>query len=298
MSRVSEGSGDRCAVSVIIPCFNAEKTLGIQLEALAAQRFEGSWEVVIGENGSRDGSRAVIEEYRGRIPALRVADASDRPGYAHAMNVAAREARGDALLVCDADDEVAPGWLEAMAKALETHEFVACRIDIDKLNSPAVRKSHANPQADGLQKLWYPPYAVHAGSGTFGMRRSLHKALGGFDEGLPVLADTDYCIRAARRGVEMEFVPDAVVHVRYRDSVRGLFRQARTWARYNVLMYKRYGGKERIPGSTRAYFRAWRRLLRRLPRVRDRGALGSWLWQAGWQIGTFQGCLRQRIPLF
>lgn len=290
---------DRCGVSVIIPCLNAEKTLGAQLEALAAQEFEGTWEVVIGENGSTDGTAGIVEQYLQRVPALRVADASDRSGYAHAMNVAAREARGEALLVCDADDEVAPGWLEAMAKALALHEFVACRIDIEKLNPPWVRKSHSNPQATGLQRLSYAPHAVHAGSGTFGMRRALHEALDGFDEDLPVLADTDYCIRAARMGIEMQFVPDAVVHVRYRDCISGLFRQARTWARYGVLLHKRYRETdEQEPGSTRAYFRTWGKLLKRLPRIRDRGALAAWLWRAGWQTGRLQGCLKQRVRLF
>ena len=37
-------------VSVVIPCYNEAPTIGMQLEVLAAQGFEGSWEVVVADN--------------------------------------------------------------------------------------------------------------------------------------------------------------------------------------------------------------------------------------------------------
>ena len=39
------------SVSVIVPAYNAAATLAEQLEALAAQRFDGDWELVIVDNG-------------------------------------------------------------------------------------------------------------------------------------------------------------------------------------------------------------------------------------------------------
>ncbi|HET9225168.1 MAG TPA: glycosyltransferase, partial [Thermoanaerobaculia bacterium] len=43
-------------LSVVIPCLNAEATLGDQLEALAGQGWSGEWEVIVADNGSTDGS--------------------------------------------------------------------------------------------------------------------------------------------------------------------------------------------------------------------------------------------------
>ena len=70
-------------------------------------------------------------------------------------------ASGDALVFVDADDEVAPGWLEAIGNALRVHDFVASRMDFEKLNTPAMAaRMRIHPQRTGLQKLWYPPYLL------------------------------------------------------------------------------------------------------------------------------------------
>jgi len=68
-------------------------------------------EVIVSDNGSTDGTVAVVEQYQEKPPNLRVVDSSDRRGAAHAGGCR----RG--LAFCDADDEVAPGWVAAMGEA-------------------------------------------------------------------------------------------------------------------------------------------------------------------------------------
>src|SRR5689334_1914994 len=79
-------------LSVVIPCLNAAATLGVQLEALIGQSWPGGWEVIVADNGSTDGSREIVESYRGRLPDLKLVDASDRRGQAHARNLGAAAA--------------------------------------------------------------------------------------------------------------------------------------------------------------------------------------------------------------
>ena len=69
-------------MSVIIPCYNSEATLGAQLSALAAQVCKYTWEVIVADNGSRDGTKDVATSFADRIPFLRVVDASARRGAA------------------------------------------------------------------------------------------------------------------------------------------------------------------------------------------------------------------------
>ena len=102
------------SISLIIPCYNATDTIGAQLEAVARQQYRQLWEVIVSDNGSIDSSREVVERFKGQLPRLRIVDASDRHGAAHARNRGAAMASGDALVFVDADDEVAPGWLEAI----------------------------------------------------------------------------------------------------------------------------------------------------------------------------------------
>ncbi len=235
-----EPTGRPRKLSVVIPCLNAAATLATQLDALAGQSWPGEWEVIVADNGSTDGSRELAASYRDRLPGLRVVDASHRRGQAHARNAGAAAATGDALLFCDADDEVAPGWLAAMGRALALYEFVACRYDNERLNPAWVRRTHLNPQKDGLTRYDYPPYLPHAGGGGLGVLRRVHEEVGGFDESMPALEDTDYCWRIQRAGHPLVFAPDAVVNIRHRHDHGSIFRQGVSYGQHNVLIYKKY----------------------------------------------------------
>jgi glycosyltransferase involved in cell wall biosynthesis len=285
-------------VSVIIPCFNAAGTISGQLEALAAQQWPEPWEIIVADNGSTDGSLAIVKAYQRRLPHLRLLDASDRSGAAHARNVGARAAHGQALAFCDADDEVASGWLIAIGEALSHHPFVAGRVETTKLNPLWVTEAYGrHPQEVGLSKICYPPFLLHAGGSTLGVQRDVHERVGGFDESLPYLEDTDYCFRIQRAGIPIIFEPAAVIHVRLRSSFWHIFRQGRHWATYNVLLYKRYR-----PSGTREYGRwinhlmTWIRLLGRLVKLRSQAELGRWVWHCAWQIGRLEGSLKFGVP--
>lgn len=283
-------------VSVVIPCLNAAATIAVQLDALSRQSWPGEWEVIVADNGSTDGSREIVEGYRGRLPGLRIVDASDRRGQAHARNAGAAAAGGQILLFCDADDEVAPGWMEAMGRALTVHEFVACRYDNEKLNPAWVQRTHLNPQKDGLTPYDYPPFLPHAGGGGLGVRKGLHDQVGGFDETLPALEDTDYCWRIQLAGHSFHFVPEAVVNIRHRHDSRSIFRQGVSYGRHNVLIYKRYRGRGMArlgvwPGLLR-----WGKLILKTPgMLLTREGRARWLWQMGWRIGRIEGCFAYRV---
>jgi GT2 family glycosyltransferase len=280
-------------LSVVIPCRNGAETLSGQLEALAAQRWTGAWEVVLSDNGSTDESVAIAERYRERLPSLQIVDASDRLGRAHAVNAGARAAKGEALAFCDVDDEVAPGWVAAMGEALAIHDFVACRMEFTKLNLPQVVRTR--PQSDGVQAFTYPPFLPHAGGGTLGVRRAVHDAVGGFDEEQRFLADTDYCWRVQLAGYPLTFVPDAVVHIRLRPTVKGMFRQARGWGEYDVLLYKRYLSRGMPRLSWKSGALAWRNLLFSLPRIKDERRRLDWIWTFGWRLGRLQGSIKYHV---
>jgi glycosyltransferase involved in cell wall biosynthesis len=284
-------------LSVIIPCHNAAETIATQLEALASQRWSEPWEIIVVDNGSTDQTQAIVQQYRERFDHFRLLNAFDRRGSAHARNVGAQAAMGEALAFCDADDAVAPGWVASIGEAIAQYDFVASRMEWEKLNPPWTYLNRGRPQQDGLQEVSYSPYLPHAGGSGLGVKRALHEAVKGFDESLLRLMDTDYCFRIQRMGVKLHFAPDAIVHVRHRDTIRGTFHQARLWAKYNVLLYKRY----RVPGERvvhpwRRYAYAWKGILRSLPQLRSRDGRVRWIRRLGRQIGLLQGSLRYLVP--
>jgi glycosyltransferase involved in cell wall biosynthesis len=288
-------AGRPASLSVVVACLDAEATIGGQLAALAGQGWDGEWEVIVADNGSRDGSRRVVEGFRERVPGLRLVDAADRRGPAHARNVGAAAARGEAILFCDADDEVAPGWLAALAAALADHDLVASRYEFTKLNPPWVHGARPESQSAGLNPYTYPPFLPHAGGGGLGVTAALHRSVGGFDEELRVLEDTDYCWRLQLAGTPLVFVPDAVVHVRSRSDLAGMFRQNLRFGDGNVAIYAKYRsrGMPRLgpgPGLLR-----WAKLLAGLPRLATSAGRAAWLSQLGWRLGRLKGCLEHRV---
>jgi len=281
-------------LSVVIPYFRAAETVGVQLEALANQKLSEPWEVVISDNEGSDELKTIIRLFANRLPNLRLVDASDRRGEAHARNVGVRAAHGEAIAFCDADDEVGEGWLAAMNDALSIHDFVACRVDPKRLNPPRIQRIFGkHPQQWEIMKAPYPPYFSHAGGGTLGFKRHVYKAVGGFDESWPVLTDTDFCFRARLAGFELHFVPDAVVSYRCRNTLNGLFKQACGWAKYRVRLYRRYRPSGlRVSNPWKRYILGWDRLRRTVADLKSQDTRASWVWRLGWLIGQLQGSAR------
>ncbi len=282
-------------LSIIIPCHNAARTIGATLEGLLTQTWPGDCEVLVADNGSTDDLTSVLQQYHGRLPGLRRIDASARRGPSHARNVGVRAATGEGILFCDADDVPAPGWATAMSEGLKTHPFVACRLEFLKLNAPAVRVARDQTQVTALQRFKLLPFP-HAGSGSLGIARTLHEAVGGFDESIPICEDIDYCIRVQSTGVRLEMIPDAVLHIRLRHAVRDIMVQAARYAEYEVYLCKIYGKTSmREWWRWRQYIQRWRPLLTRMPELlRSPEGRTMLAWHLGRQVGLLKGSLRFR----
>lgn len=103
-------------VSVIVPVYNAEKTLRPCLDSLLNQTLD-DYEVLAVNDGSTDGSAALLEEYRQRFPRrLRVLTV-ENGGQGRARNLALAEARGDFLGFADSDDWADPSLYEKLWRA-------------------------------------------------------------------------------------------------------------------------------------------------------------------------------------
>jgi GT2 family glycosyltransferase len=266
-------------VSVVIACRNAASTLAVQLEALAAQDCPVPWDVVISDNGSTDASVAVAQGYSRRLPGLRIVDSSHRRGAGYARNVGAQATDAALLAFCDADDEVAPGWLAALVAALGSETFVAGRFESTRLNDARVLRSRSLAQHDGLQRSPFGPDLPHAGAGNLGIRRPAFFSVAGFDPTVGHLEDTDLCWRIQLTGVPLVFCPEAVVHVRLRNSLRTMWAQGRLYGAASALLERRYHRTVTIPATTRPTAASL------LSLVRAQHSLGGLLWTLGWHVG-------------
>lgn len=286
-------------LSVVIAAFDAADTLDEQLAALARQRVDARWEVIVADNGSTDHTRERAEAWAGRLPGLRVIDASARRGAGAARNIGVAAATGRNVVFCDADDVVADDWLAVMHHALLDARFVAGRFAGDRLNTPRVLRSRSLPQQDGLQYAEHLPNLAHAGAGNLGVRRDVFRAAGGFDPAALFLEDTDLCWRLQLSGIPLVWVPDAVVQVRLRGSLGSAWQQGYHYGSGERWLARRYreqadpaaalsGPGDDIAADHGPAYRLLHRLGvtgRSLLRVRSLGELGAWCWDLGWGLG-------------
>ena len=100
------------AISVLVPIYNTEKYLRQALDSLIAQSFT-DFEVLCINDGSTDGSRAIIQEYLDKDSRFRVID-KDNSGYGASMNRGIREARGEYIAILEPDDFFEPNALELL----------------------------------------------------------------------------------------------------------------------------------------------------------------------------------------
>jgi glycosyltransferase involved in cell wall biosynthesis len=281
-------------VSVVIPFRNAAPYIRDQLEALAQQDFDGAWELVLVDNGSEDESRQIAESFRGRL-GLRIVDARERAGAAWATNQGVRHASGQKLIFIDADDEVAPGYLAAMAKGLERHDFIVSAFDHEALNPPWLRSAHGRFARDPQNALSDHFGVLPSAGGSVGITRAAFEAAGGFPDEFPRMYDIAMSWNVQFAGTKLHYVPDAIYRVRYRSTLLELYRQGLAGSSCAPLLYKRYRGAGMRRRTIEDVLRSWSRLLVSFPKARTKADFAPLVVQLGRELGRLRGSFRYRV---
>ncbi len=279
-------------LSVVIAAHDAASTLPDQLAPLVAQAAGRPWEILVCDNGSRDGTRRLVQEWAAQHRQVRLVDAGARRGPAAARNIGVEAARGDVIAFVDADDVVGDGWADAVERALTEHAFVAGRFDIERLHPRSRVTVSWSPQLDGLTQLQWMPGLVTAGAGNMAMRREIFDAVGGFDETLRTAEDDDLCLRAQLLGHRLHYEPRMVLHVRRRSGLRQVFRHAVTagaGAHRLAHKYARVAAElaavDEPPSAAPATTTDPGQTRRRLARLLRPETIANLAWRIGWRLG-------------
>jgi len=216
-------------VSAIIPCLNEEATLGICIKkafaAFAARGIRG--EVVIGDNGSTDGSVAIAEALGARVVHQSV------KGYGAAVRAAAEAARGQFLIMADADDSYNWSSLDIFIDALEGgadlvmgNRFAG---GIEPGAMPPLHRYLGNPVLSAVARWLHRSSIRDFHCGMRGFTREAFKRMGARSPGMEFASEM--VINAHRAGLSIREVPiklypdkrDRAPHLRsFRDGWRHL----------------------------------------------------------------------------
>ena len=115
-------------VSVVVVSWNTREYLARCLAAIPVAAPSLAVETIVVDNGSCDGTQAMLTE---RFPRVCLVQNAENVGFARGSNVGARASRGRTLLFLNSDCELAPGALGTMLAALEADPAlggVVCRL--------------------------------------------------------------------------------------------------------------------------------------------------------------------------
>lgn len=210
-------------VSIIIVYWNSAEHLPHCLDCLAKQSFQ-NFEVILIDNGSRDGGTDALEQNYGKLD-LRLERLASNLGFAAANNMGARRARGRWLALLNTDAFPEPDWLEKLLQATETHRefgFFASRqlqADAPELLDGAGDSYHISGLGwRRFYNLWSESHALQedevfspCGAAALYLRDDFLQA-GGFDEDyFSYFEDVDLGFRLRLNGKKCLYVPQAVV---------------------------------------------------------------------------------------
>jgi GT2 family glycosyltransferase len=227
-----------------------------------------------------------------------VIDASAGAGPGYARNAGAREARADLLAFCDADDVVSAGWLDALVRALEDHDFVSGSMEYATLNAePARTWGYASHEREAPPAFRFLPFAL---SSNLGITRRAFEAVGGFAEDITKAAadDVDFSWRVQLSGYALGFERAAIVSYRMRTTLGEVWRQHVQYGAGIPLLYRRFRDKGMPKGSIPIGVYATLRLLIQLPMLASRRGRGVWVRNAAHRWGMLRGAFAERVVYF
>lgn len=230
--------------SIIVPCFNEEKTISLLLEALVKQTFPlNQMEVIIADGLSTDGTREKIKSFTAIHTDLnlKVADNPKRTIPA-AVNVAVKKATGTYIVRLDAHSIPETNYVELCIQALKNNvaDCVGGIWMIAPGNSGWIARSIAaaasSPIAVGDALYRFTSKAAYVDTVPFGaFHRDLFIKLGGFNEDLLTNEDYEFFTRIRKNGGKIWLDPGIRSTYFARQDFGSLFRQ---YWRYGFWKYK------------------------------------------------------------
>jgi glycosyltransferase involved in cell wall biosynthesis len=175
-------------VSVIIPCFDQGQFLAEAVASARSQTYKNI-EIVVVDDGSAEPVKNILATLEKHPVEVRLFEHPSRRGSSAARNTAVKHSNGELILPLDADDLLAPTFLERTTAILR--------------NDPAISCVYTDMQLFGDQSYLHKP-DVSLISSLSGVpspacvlyRRAVYDTVGGYREHIHAGEDTDFAIRS------------------------------------------------------------------------------------------------------
>jgi glycosyltransferase involved in cell wall biosynthesis len=233
-------------VSVVIPAFDAETTVGAAISSALWQTYR-DLEVVVVDDGSSDATGAIASSFPEPVRVF----AQENAGVAAARNRGIGEAQGELIAFCDADDVLLPQHLEALVAVHDRHGGIAtsnCYWLFPGGIHPARTRYKGSFPRPERQRVAILEQNFVSTMSLF--PRSLVDELGPFDTELHVAEDWDFWLRAIYAGRRVSLQPKPLAL--YRRGT-GLSVDERRMDEHSEAVLRKALARDDLTGEERAY---------------------------------------------
>ena len=224
-------------VSVIIPAYNAEKTISNCLDSIMKQDCTEEYEVIVVDDGSTDSTPNIVSEYK-NVRLIR----QKNSGPASARNEGASRAKGDIILYTDSDCFTEYNWISEMLKPFNENHEVAGVKGAYKTNQREITARFVQLEyEDKYRYMLKDKYIDFMDTYSAGFKKKVFIEMKGYDTEFPVACaeDVELSYRLSNRGFKMVFNPDAIVYHTHPNKLIDYLKKKYKFAYWRMLALKK-----------------------------------------------------------
>lgn len=227
-------------VSVVIPAYNAESTIGKCIDSLLNQDYDEDYEIIVVDDNSSDSTKAVVERFK-MVKLL----PQKKRGPAAARNLGARNAEGEVVCFIDSDCIAERNWLREITRPFEDGDIAGVQ-GAYKINQSEIIARFEQLEIENRYRMMKKAeYIDHIGTYSAAYKKEVFLQNNGFDELFPIASgeDIEFSFRLASKGKKLVFNPGAVVIHKHPVSILHYLKTKFLRGYYRVRLYKKHTGK-------------------------------------------------------
>ncbi len=227
-------------ISIIIPAYNEEKVIANTIEGLLETKYPNK-EIIFVDDGSKDSTLSIASRYKDEIRILH----KENGGKSTALNYGMVYAKGEIIVIVDADTIIGRNSLKEIVKGFEVHEHVAAVAGNIKVRNRMnlLTKCQALEYITGIQ-------IIRRAFDIFGSITIVPGALGAFRKSFlleagaygkdTIVEDFDQTIKLLKAGLITQGSSKATAYTEAPNTLKDFVAQRKRWYRGNIQVLKRH----------------------------------------------------------
>ncbi len=227
-------------ISVVMPAYNASRTIRECLEAITSQDFAQGYEVIVVNDGSTDNTAEIVRGF-GNVKLI----SQENAGPASARNNGAKNAKGSIVVFIDSDCIAQPNFLKEISRPFSDADVSGVQGAYLCRNKQLMERFGQLEIEQRYERMKKRRFIDFMGSYAAAYGKNVFLEFGGFDESFPVASgeDTDLSFRISSAGHKFVFNPKANVYHFHPDSLRKYLRVKFFRGYWRVLVYRKHKKK-------------------------------------------------------